>query len=161
MPLLIYSLIFICKIKPSRATPSVPKHDASGCCKNLQLLTTALGHPLFCHFHLPANNMLKETWNWALYKQPNWYEGQRKWHNVWRKQHGLDVQEHSPLSCTCWSIRTIFLLSPLSNVCLQLQLNLFKFLSVPEKEHSSRRSRIRRWGCSSVHMPVNKITDGT
>lgn len=100
-------------------------------------------------------------WNWALYKQPNWYEGQRKWHNVWRKQHGLEVQEHSPLSCTCWSIRTIFLISPLSNVCLQLQLNLFKFLSVPEKEHSARRSRIRRWGCSSVHMPVNKITDGT
>lgn len=76
MPLLTYSLIFICKIKPSRATASVRKH--SGCRKDLQLLTTALGHPLFCHFHLPANNVLRKTWNWALDKQPNWDEGQRQ-----------------------------------------------------------------------------------
>lgn len=46
------NLIFICKIKPSEATPPVTKHGTSGCYKDLQLLTTALGYPLFCHFLL-------------------------------------------------------------------------------------------------------------
>lgn len=160
MPLLIYSLIFICKIKPSRATPSVPKHGASGCCKDLQLFTTASGYPLFCHF-LPTTCYRKHGIEHYTNNPTAMRDRERKWHNVWRKQHDLGLQGHSLLSCTCWFIRPIFLLCPLSNTGLQLQSNLFKLLSVPEKEHSGRRSRIRRWGCSSVHMPVNKFTDRT